>query len=85
MNKGTRLLDVSRKQLKDIKTVRNYSCRWDLELLANMKVIYKTSIDELIGGLPGDYDSDYFIRPRKRRSLKDHLVKLFTRFILVLS
>jgi len=66
MNEGARLLGISRKQLEDIETIRNYGCHLDLELLAKMKVIYKTSLDELIGDLPEDYYSDYFTRPRKR-------------------
>ena len=66
MNEGARLLGISRKQLEDIETVRNYGCHLDLELLAKMKVIYKTSLDDLIGDLPEDYYSEYFVRPRKR-------------------
>jgi len=31
-----------------------------------MKVIYKTSMDEMTGDLPEDYYSDYYTRPRKR-------------------
>jgi transcriptional regulator with XRE-family HTH domain len=49
MNEGARLLDVSQKQLEDIETVRNYGCHLDLELLAKIKAVYKTSMDELIG------------------------------------
>jgi len=66
MNEGARLLGVSRKQLEDIETVRNYGCHLDLELLAKLKVIYKASMDDLIGKLPEDHGSDYFVRPRKR-------------------
>ena len=66
MNEGARLLGVSRKQLEDIETIRNYGCHLDLELLAKMKVIYKTSLDELVSDLPEDYYSDYYQRPRKR-------------------
>ncbi|HAU24692.1 MAG TPA: hypothetical protein DCX09_08450 [Gammaproteobacteria bacterium] len=66
MNEGARLLGVSRKQLEDIETIRNYGCHLDLELLAKMKVIYKTSLDELVSDLPEDYHSDYYQRPRKR-------------------
>lgn len=66
MNEGARLLGVSRKQLEDIETIRNYGCHLDLELLAKMKVIYKTSMDEMTGDLPEDYYSDYYTRPRKR-------------------
>jgi len=65
MNEGARLLSVSRKQLEDIETIRNYGCHIDLELLAKIKVIYEVSLDELVGDLPSDYYSDYFIRPRK--------------------
>ena len=39
MNEGARLLAVSRKQLEDIETIRNYGCHLDLELLAKIKVI----------------------------------------------
>jgi len=66
MNEGARLLGISRKQLEDIETIRNYGCHLDLELLAKMKVIYKTSMDEMTGDLPEDYYSDYYTRPRKR-------------------
>jgi len=70
MNEGARLLGVSRKQLEDIETIRNYGCHLDLELLAKMKVIYKTSLDDLGGELPEDYYSEYYVRPRKRLGSK---------------
>ena len=70
MNEGARLLGVSRKQLEDIETIRNYGCHLDLELLAKLKVIYKTSLDELVDDLPDDYYSNYFVRPRKRLGSK---------------
>lgn len=70
MNEGARLLGISRKQLEDIETVRNYGCHLDLELLAKMKVIYNTSLDEMVGDLPDDYYSEYFVRPRKRLGSK---------------
>jgi len=70
MNEGARLLGVSRKQLEDIETIRNYGCHLDLELLAKLKVIYKCSMDDLIGELPEDYYSEYFVRPRKRLGSK---------------
>jgi hypothetical protein len=66
MNEGARLLGISRKQLEDIETIRNYGCHLDLELLAKMKVIYNKSLDEIIAGLPEDHYSEYFTRPRKR-------------------
>ena len=66
MNEGASLLGVSRKQLEDIETVRNYGCHLDLELLAKIKVIYGVSLDEVFGDLPSDYYSDYYVRPRKK-------------------
>ena len=66
MNEGARLLGVSRKQLEDIETIRNYGCHLDLELLAKIKVIYRTSLDEIVGELPDDYYSEYFEHPRKK-------------------
>ena len=66
MNEGARLLGASRKQLEDIETIRNYGCHLDLELLAKIKVIYRTSLDEIVGELSDDYYSAYFERPRNR-------------------
>lgn len=66
MNEAASLLGVSRKQLEDIETVRNYGCHLDLELLAKIKVIYSVSLDDIVGELPSDYYSDYYIRPRKK-------------------
>ena len=66
MNQGAQLLDVSRKQLEDIETIRNYGCHLDLELLAKIKLIYHTSLDVIVGELPDDYNSEYFERPRKK-------------------
>lgn len=66
MNEGARLLGISRKQLEDIETIRNYGCHLDLELLAKIKVIYNTSLDEIVESLPEDYYSEYYTRPRKR-------------------
>jgi len=70
MNEGARLLGVSRKQLEDIETIRNYGCHLDLELLAKMKVIYNTSLDELVGEISEDYYSEFYVRPRKRLGSK---------------
>lgn len=67
MNVGARLLGISRKQLEDIETIRNYGCHIDLEILAKMGVIYKASLDNILADLPQDYYSGYFERPRKRR------------------
>ena len=66
MNEGARLLGVSRKQLEDIETIRNYGCHLDFELLAKIKVIYRIPLDEIVGELPDHYSSEYFERPRKR-------------------
>lgn len=70
MNEGARLLGVSRKQLEDIETKRNYGCHIDLELLAKIKLIYNCSLDDIVGELPQDHYSDYFERPRKRLGSK---------------
>ncbi|MXX07454.1 MAG: helix-turn-helix transcriptional regulator [Gammaproteobacteria bacterium] len=45
MNEGARLLNISRKQLEDIETGRNYGCHIELELLAKIKAVYGASID----------------------------------------
>ncbi len=66
MNEGAKRLNISRKQLEDIETGRNYGCHVELELLAKIKVIYGASVDDLIGDLPAKADSEYFSRPRKR-------------------
>ena len=66
MNEGARLLNISRKQLEDIETGRNYGCHIELELLAKIKVGYGASLDDLVGGLPKNAESEYFSRPRKR-------------------
>lgn len=70
MNEGARLLDISRKQLEDIETKRNYGCHLDLELMAKIKAIYGQPLDEIVGNLPEDYYSEYFTRPRKRLGSK---------------
>lgn len=69
MTEGSNLLGVSRKQLEDIETTRDYGCHIELELLAKIKLIYKVSIDDLLGDLPSDSDSDLFIRKRRRTAL----------------
>ena len=56
--------------IEDIETIRNYGCHLDLEILAKIKAIYKTSLDELVGDIPDDYYSDYYVRPRKRLGSK---------------
>ena len=66
INEGARLLGVSRKQLEDIETIRNYDCHLDLELLATMKAIYKTSLDKLVGEIREDCYSEFYVRSRKR-------------------
>lgn len=72
MNEAARLLGVSQnrslsKKLEDIEVIRNYGSHLDLELLAQIKMIYKTPLDDLIGDLLNDYYSGYCIRPRRLR------------------
>lgn len=66
MIEGSNLLGVSRKQLEDIETTRDYGCHLELELLAKIMLVYKVSLDALIGDLPGDGDSEFFVRKRRR-------------------
>lgn len=69
MTEGSNLLGVSRKQLEDIETTRDYGCHIELELLAKIKVIYKVSIDDLLGELANDGESELLIRKRRRNTL----------------
>ncbi len=68
MIEGSNLLGVSRKQLEDIETTRDYGCHLELELLAKIMLIYKVSLDELIGELPNDSESEFFVRKRRRNA-----------------
>lgn len=68
MAEGSRLLGVSRKQLEDIETTRDYGCHLEVELLAKIKVIYKVSLDDLAGDLPQDLYSDYYTRKRRKNA-----------------
>ena len=68
MSEGSALLGASRKQLEDIETSRNYGCHLEIELLAKVKVVYKVSIDELLGDLPADTDGELFSRKRRRNA-----------------
>lgn len=68
MTEGARLLSISRKQLEDIETTRDYGCRIDLEILAKVKVIYQSSLDDILGDLPEDRYSAFYIRHRRRNA-----------------
>jgi len=68
MTEGSNLLGVSRKQLEDIETTRDYGCHLELELLAKIKLIYKVSLDDLLGELPRDSESELFIRKRRQNA-----------------
>ena len=63
---GAALLGVSRKQLEDIETIRNYGCHIDLELIAKFSSIYCVPINELVGDLPLNPYADCYKRPRER-------------------
>ncbi len=67
INEGASLLGVSRKQLEDIETIRNYGCHIDLEILAKASVIYGASLRTIVGELPEDHYSSYYQRPRHNR------------------
>jgi len=66
MNEGARLLGISRKCLEDIETLRNYGAHLDLEILAKYAIIYSVAVSEIVGSLPNDAKSSYYVRPRKR-------------------
>lgn len=68
MTQGSALLGVSRKQLEDIETTRDYGCHLEIELLAKVKVVYKVSIDDLLGDLPAGADGELFSRKRRRNA-----------------
>jgi transcriptional regulator with XRE-family HTH domain len=68
MTEGSALLGVSRKQLEDIETTRDYGCHLEIELLAKVKVVYKVSLDELLGDLPADTAGELFSRKRRRNA-----------------
>jgi transcriptional regulator with XRE-family HTH domain len=67
MTKGSELLGVSRKQLEDIETTRDYGCHLDIELLAKVKLVYNASIDGLVGELDSDIHSGFYTRMRNRK------------------
>jgi transcriptional regulator with XRE-family HTH domain len=66
MNKGARMILVTRKMLEDIETVRNYGCHIDLEILGKICVAYNTSPSFLFEGMPETSASVVFERPRRR-------------------
>ena len=66
MNESAFLLGVSRKQLEDIETLRNYGCHLDLEIITKICVVYDISAEDLTGCLPAEVHSTFFERPRKR-------------------
>jgi len=66
MTEGSTLLGVSRKQLEDIETTRDYGCHLEIELLARIKVAYNVSLDDLLGDLPADARAELFTRKRRR-------------------
>jgi len=68
MTEGSALLGVSRKQLEDIETARDYGCHLEVELLAKVKVVYKISLDELLGDLPASINDDLLTRKRHRNT-----------------
>lgn len=70
LEEGALLLGVSRKQLEDIETERSYGCHLDLELISKAIVVYGCSFAELVGQLPKDISSDFYVSPGKHKALK---------------
>jgi transcriptional regulator with XRE-family HTH domain len=63
---GAALLGVTRKQLEDIETNRNYGCHIDLEILAKVCAMYNVKADDLIGDTPVSPYSQHYKRPKVR-------------------
>ena len=67
MLEAARKVGISRKQLEDLETRRNYGAHVDLEILAKMSLVYNFPIEELIGDFPDLPWAKAFIRPRSRK------------------
>tara|TARA_R110000772_G_scaffold32454_1_gene79434 strand:+ start:245 stop:505 length:261 start_codon:yes stop_codon:yes gene_type:complete len=63
MNRGAELLRVSRKQLEDIETVRNYGCHVDAEVMGRATMIYDTDMSMFAPSHMKNKGS-YFERPK---------------------
>lgn len=70
MNKGASLLGLTRKELEDVETTRNYGRHLDLEILVKVSAVYETSIDNIVGPVPSGCHVEYTERPRKRLGSK---------------
>jgi len=49
--KGADILGLSRKQMEDVETIRNYGCYLSLDLLVRVCKAYNTDLDSLLDGL----------------------------------
>lgn len=65
VNKGAEVLNVSRKQLEDLETVRNYGCHVDVEVIGLACRMYNVDFEDFE---PSHMQNrgGYFERPRKR-------------------
>jgi transcriptional regulator with XRE-family HTH domain len=66
MNEAAQKLGISRKQLEDIETQRDYGCHLDLEILCRMASLYKTTIDKLVSVRTMKPTDLYYSRPKTK-------------------
>ena len=67
MNEASTKLGISRKQLEDYETLRNYGAHVEIEVLAKMALVYNFPIERLIGANQTLPWAKAFIRPRSRK------------------
>lgn len=65
MNEAAKRLGVSRKQLEDLETERNYGCHVDLEILGKYATVYHTPISHIVE-LHANANDTFYVRPRQR-------------------
>jgi transcriptional regulator with XRE-family HTH domain len=70
MADAAKLLGLSNKQLEDVETSRNYGCHVEAELLQKARIVYRTSIEFLMGADHMDPESPYYARPRAKGGYK---------------
>ncbi len=64
MNKGAELLGISRKQLEDLETIRNYGCHVDAETMGLASRMYGTKFNVFAPSHMAN-KANYFLRPRR--------------------
>lgn len=72
MNVAAEALGISRKQLEDIETLRNYGSHVEIEMLAKMSILYNKRLSTLTALPQSDVSplrarDEIFDRPRRSR------------------